>query len=63
MYIEIEKVSQAGNNCLVDLRIDGVRVNPSGPLQMSPHEFETLSTALRAGMALVNPDFIVSVQT
>lgn len=40
LKIELKKLSQVGNNVLVDMYFDEIKVNPSGPLQMSPDEYD-----------------------
>lgn len=49
MKIRLEKYSQVGNNALVNLYFDDLLINPSGPLQMSPKEYEELLTIFTVG--------------
>lgn len=46
LNIRLEKVSEAGNNCLVKMYFDDVLVTPAGPMLMSPNEYLAFKSAL-----------------
>lgn len=46
MQVRLEVISQAGNNVLVNMFFDNILINPSGPLQMAPIEYNEFCVML-----------------
>lgn len=63
MKIRLEKISEVGNNCLVDLYFDDVKINTGGHLHMSPKEYEQFEKGLLGGVALASFDEVVVRET